>query len=43
LEYTVVYGVRKGRIREVEYFRDHDEALEAAGLREQRVDKPATE
>ena len=34
LEYTVVYGVRKGKVREVEYFQDHDEALEAVGLSE---------
>jgi ketosteroid isomerase-like protein len=34
LEYTVVYSVRRGKIREVEYFRGHAEALEAAGLEE---------
>jgi ketosteroid isomerase-like protein len=33
-EYTVVFSVRKGKIREVDYFQDHDEALEAAGLSE---------
>ena len=31
---TVVYCVRNGKIREIEMFRDHQEALEAAGLTE---------
>jgi ketosteroid isomerase-like protein len=34
LELTVVYTVRAGRILEADFFRDHDEALEAAGLSE---------
>jgi ketosteroid isomerase-like protein len=34
LELTVVYIVRAGRILEADFFRDHDEALEAAGLSE---------
>ena len=34
LEYTVIYSVRKRKIREIEFFQDHDEALEAAGLSE---------
>jgi uncharacterized protein len=34
LELTVVYTVRGGRIVEADFFRDHDEALEAAGLSE---------
>ena len=34
LELTVVYSVRAGRILEADFFRDHDEALEAAGLSE---------
>jgi uncharacterized protein len=34
LELTVVYTVRGGSILEADFFRDHDEALEAAGLRE---------
>jgi ketosteroid isomerase-like protein len=34
LQATIVQSVRNGRIREVEFFWDHDEALEAAGLRE---------
>jgi ketosteroid isomerase-like protein len=33
-EATNVYSVRKGKIREIEYFWDHEEALEAAGLSE---------
>jgi ketosteroid isomerase-like protein len=33
-EVTAVNAVRNGKIREVEYFWDHDEALEAAGLSE---------
>jgi ketosteroid isomerase-like protein len=31
---TVLYSVRKGKIRSVEFFWEHDEALEAAGLEE---------
>lgn len=31
---TFVYTVRRGRILELEIFRDHDEALEAVGLSE---------
>jgi ketosteroid isomerase-like protein len=31
---ALVYTMRKGQIFGVEFFRDHDEALEAAGLRE---------
>jgi ketosteroid isomerase-like protein len=34
MEFTVLYTVRNGKIREVEFFWDHDEALEAAGLSE---------
>jgi ketosteroid isomerase-like protein len=34
MEFTVVFTVRKGRIRGQDYFWDHAEALEAAGLRE---------
>ena len=34
MEVTVVYTVRSGRIAAIEFFRDHPEALEAAGLRE---------
>ena len=34
LELTTIYTVRNGKVREVEYFWDHDEALEAAGLSE---------
>jgi ketosteroid isomerase-like protein len=34
LEMTVVYTIRGGHIREAEFFQDHDEALEAAGLSE---------
>ena len=34
LETTVVYAIRSGKIREVEFFWDHDEALEAVGLSE---------
>jgi ketosteroid isomerase-like protein len=34
MEFTVVWSVRKGKVRDVEYFWDHNEALEAAGLRE---------
>jgi hypothetical protein len=34
MESTIVYSVRKGKIHEMEYFWDHEEALEAAGLTE---------
>jgi ketosteroid isomerase-like protein len=34
MEFTVVCTLRKGRIFLLENFWDHDEALEAAGLRE---------
>jgi hypothetical protein len=34
LEFTGVFTVRKGRVALVEFFLDHDDALEAAGLRE---------
>ena len=34
MEFTGVYTVRRGRIRDHEYFWDHAEALEAAGLSE---------
>ena len=34
MEFTTVYSIRDGKIREVEYFWDHAEALEAAGLSE---------
>ena len=34
IEGTGVYAVRKGRIFSIEFFWDHAEALEAAGLRE---------
>ncbi len=34
LESTLVLSVRDGQIRSVEFFWDHDEALEAAGLSE---------
>jgi ketosteroid isomerase-like protein len=34
LELTAVYAVRAGRILEADFFRDHDEALKAAGLSE---------
>jgi ketosteroid isomerase-like protein len=34
LELTVVYTVRGGRIVEADFFRDHDEAVEAIGLSE---------
>jgi ketosteroid isomerase-like protein len=32
MEGTTIYSVRNGKVREVEYFWDHDEALKAAGL-----------
>jgi ketosteroid isomerase-like protein len=35
LEATAVYTLRKGRVFGIEYFSDHAEALEAAGLSEQ--------
>ena len=35
LDVTAIYTLRKGKIFLVEYFRDHAEALEAAGLSEQ--------
>jgi hypothetical protein len=34
LEFTRVFTLRKGRIRSIEIFRDHGEALEAVGLSE---------
>jgi ketosteroid isomerase-like protein len=34
MEFTGVFTVRKGKIRDHEYFWDHAEALEAAGLSE---------
>jgi ketosteroid isomerase-like protein len=34
MEYTTIYAVRNGKVREIEFFWDHDEALEAAGLSE---------
>jgi ketosteroid isomerase-like protein len=34
MEVTIIYMVRNGKFREVEFFWDHDEALEAAGLSE---------
>jgi len=34
MEMTIIYMVRNGKFREVEFFWDHDEALEAAGLSE---------
>ncbi len=34
IEVTAVYSVRNGKVREVEFFWDHNEALEAAGLSE---------
>jgi ketosteroid isomerase-like protein len=33
-EGAIVYSVRKGKICSAEFFRDHDQALEAAGLSE---------
>jgi ketosteroid isomerase-like protein len=33
-EFTVVFTLRKGNIRDIEYFWDHAEALEAMGLSE---------
>ena len=34
MEVTTIYSVRDGKVREVEFFWDHAEALEAAGLSE---------
>jgi len=34
LEWTILCSVRRGRVVSIEYFWDHAEALEAAGLRE---------
>jgi hypothetical protein len=34
MERTAIYTVRNGKVREAEFFWDHDEALEAAGLSE---------
>jgi uncharacterized protein len=34
MEFTGVYTVRRARVVRVEFFRDHAEALEVAGLRE---------
>ena len=34
LEATAVHTLREGKIREIEFFGDHTEALEAAGLSE---------
>ena len=34
MDLTTIYTVRDGKVREVEFFWDHDAALEAAGLRE---------
>jgi ketosteroid isomerase-like protein len=34
MEVTVVFTFRNGKVREVDFFWDHNEALEAAGLRE---------
>jgi ketosteroid isomerase-like protein len=34
IEVTAIYTVRNGKVREVEFFWDHDDALEAAGLSE---------
>jgi ketosteroid isomerase-like protein len=34
MEVTAIYAVRNRKVREVEFFWDHDEALEAAGLLE---------
>ena len=33
MEVVTIYTVRNGKVREVEFFWDHGEALEAAGLR----------
>jgi uncharacterized protein len=34
MEVTTIYTVRNCKVREIEFFWDHDEALEAAGLSE---------
>ena len=34
MELTTIFTVRNGKVREAEYFWDHEEALEAAGLSE---------
>ena len=34
MELTTIFTVRNGKVREAEYFWDHNEALEAAGLSE---------
>jgi ketosteroid isomerase-like protein len=34
MELTAIFTVRNGKVREAEYFWDHNEALEAAGLSE---------
>jgi ketosteroid isomerase-like protein len=34
MEWTIVLTIRDGRILKAQYLWDHDEALEAAGLRE---------
>jgi ketosteroid isomerase-like protein len=34
MEVTAIYTVGNGKVREVEFFWDHDKALEAAGLSE---------
>jgi ketosteroid isomerase-like protein len=34
LEFTAIYTFRNGKVREIEYFWDHDEALAAVGLSE---------
>jgi ketosteroid isomerase-like protein len=32
MELTTIFAVRNGKVREVEFFWDHHEALKAAGL-----------
>ena len=34
MEVTIIYTVRNGKVHEIEFFWDHAEALEAAGLSE---------
>jgi hypothetical protein len=34
MEWTLIYTVRRGLVFGLEFFWDHDEALEAAGLSE---------
>jgi ketosteroid isomerase-like protein len=34
MELTTIFTVRNGKVREAEYFWDHNEALKAAGLSE---------